>query len=114
VELGNWLTSSSNESPVPSKQRTKVRPLPVGFGLPVLGSTSSGSGVLGSEIHSRLCWKGGSQVKHASTVGLKKPFSVSTAAGVGRGMRQSWEGASSRELVDMLGGGGSERNGEGL
>jgi hypothetical protein len=49
-------------------------------------------------------------VKHASTVGLKKPSSVSIAAGVGRGMRESWGSVSSREVVDMLGGGGSERN----
>ena len=49
---GNWLTVSSGESPVPSKQRMKVRPL-----------GCAGSETLGSEIHLGSCWEGGVQVR---------------------------------------------------
>jgi hypothetical protein len=45
--VGNWLTVSSGESPVPSKQRRKVRPLGCG----------------GSEIHLGSCWAGGVQMR---------------------------------------------------
>jgi hypothetical protein len=96
---------------VPSKQRTKVRPLGR-FGLAVLGSVFTWPAVLGSEIHSRLCWKGGLQVKHASIAGPKRPLSVSMATGPGIGTSDSSGGVSSRVVVDMLGGEGNEGNAE--
>ena len=46
-EVGNGLTVSSGESPVPSKQRMKLRALGCG----------------GSEIHLGSCWAGGVQMR---------------------------------------------------